>query len=448
MLTACSNNGDEPSDSADAASVNEWIHSSMKKSYLWLDEIGSYESYKTSADPETFFDALISDNERKTKGSSTYYYSYIEQKHTKTRVTDYPEDTYGIEYVLYTIGSNTSSYFARVLYVVPDSPAEKAGVCRGQWIKTIDGSLVTAANYAKLNSGSGVKLGVWEGTITSDNSVSQTITVEAQASMYVSPFLKDTVFTAANGAKVGYLMYTKFATGPTGFDDKAWDTRMNEIIAAQKVAGVTEYILDLRYNSGGYLDCAIRLASLLAPQSVLSKTFCTLSYNSKSIYKNKSYSFSSDYAGTANLNLARVYILAGQRTASASEAVINGLAPMMKVIHVGETTEGKNLGSVSIESDSYDWVMHPIVARIVNAEGFGDYANGLAPTEGYVYEEFQDRTPFAPIGSPNDYMISLVLKDIAGTTKAPADVAHHAPDASLKPGIASIDRYAAPAVKL
>ena len=449
-LAASCNKDTDPTDPATDASAtdNEWIHAEMKQSYLWLDEIGSYDSYRTSATASDFFASLISSNEKKTKNGTTYCYSYIEKKHASTtKVTDYAEDTYGIEYVLYKL--STGSYFARVLYVWPDSPAARAGIERGMWIKTIDGQSITTSNYALLDSGSGMKLGIWTGDMErADNLITQTIAVGANASMYETPFLKDTIFTGAAGQKIGYLCYSRFATGPTGFDDKAWNEQMGTLFAKYRAAGVSEFVLDLRYDPGGYIDCAILLSSYLIPQSAIGTTFCTLSYNAKSIYRDKSYSYYAS-ALTGNLNLSRVYILAGERTASASEAVINGLKPVMTVAQIGATTEGKNLGSVSNESDYHDWGLHPIVASIVNAKGEGDYANGIAPTAGQEYDELQDYTQFLPLGSPEDPMTSRALAHMGAlpmSTKgasAPSIAAQ-----GLQPELSSIGRKALEGVRL
>ena len=83
----------------------------------------------------------------------------------------------------------------------------------------------------------------------------------------------------------------------------------------------------------------------------------------------------------ANLDLSRIYILTSTSTASASEAVINGLIPYMgrtNIQLIGDKTIGKNVGSNTFgEKESHDYLLHPITLRIYNADHTADYANGF-----------------------------------------------------------------------
>jgi len=90
------------------------------------------------------------------------------------------------------------------------------------------------------------------------------------------------------------------------------------------------------------------------------------------------------------LNLTKVYIITTKSTASASELVINGLKPFINVIQIGDVTTGKNVGSITLYDSptfekegvnpSHKYAMQPLVLKIVNADGFGDYQSGLVPT--------------------------------------------------------------------
>ncbi|HAD00679.1 MAG TPA: peptidase S41, partial [Porphyromonadaceae bacterium] len=82
------------------------------------------------------------------------------------------------------------------------------------------------------------------------------------------------------GRKVGYLVYNHFSSGKTD-NDKSFDKDMLARFKDFKTAGVNEFVLDLRYNNGGSLSCAQLLSTMLAPQSALGKTMCTLEYNDK-----------------------------------------------------------------------------------------------------------------------------------------------------------------------
>lgn len=386
--------------------TNSWIYSEMKGNYLWLDEIQDYKNYNVTDSPQSFFYSLISSHEKKNKNGKSYCYSYMEKKHQASKVSDYAEDTYGMEYVLYSV-KDRQGYFARILYVLPDSPAQKAGVKRGMWVKKINNQIITAENHTLLANGSGITLSVYEGPYTTGDELTGEVQVGSDMAMYETPFLKDTILIGENGMKVGYFAYNHFSTGPTGYADKRYNQKMDSIFQVFKANHVNEFILDLRYNPGGYIDCAVLLSSYLVPPTSFNEIFCNVNYNARSQYKSRSYSFKE--MTQSNLNLTRLYVLTGEGTASASEAVINGLKPMMDVIQVGDTTEGKNLGSVTIEHAKQDWVLHPIVAKIANARGEGDYWNGIVPTPGCIFEELRNGNALGELGTKDDYMIKMAL---------------------------------------
>jgi hypothetical protein len=153
---------------------------------------------------------------------------------------------------------------------------------------------------------------------------------------------------------------------------------------------VTDLVLDLRYNGGGYLFIASELAYMIAgPSRINGRVFERLSYNSKRSAENEStpfYNTSCIYNGSGctsqqalpTLNLARVYVLTQDGTCSASEAVINGLAGVdVEVIQIGGTTCGKPYGFHA--KDNCGLSYFPIEFVGVNAKGFGDYSDGFTP---------------------------------------------------------------------
>lgn len=393
--------------------VNGWIHSSMKSKYLWLDEIKEYGQYDATLSPEDFFEKLISNQEKKNSSDgSVYWYSYIEPKQSTSRIQNINGYSYGMEYRLY-YSSVANVYHARVLYVIPGSSAHKAGIRRGMWILQVDGQSLTASNYTRLTSGSGASLSIYEADYPTGGSgveSQRTIQISAATPLNDSPILKDTLYNYS-GVNVGYLCYTHFSTGPDGFKDKTWDSDLISLFTSFRSKGIDELILDLRYNPGGYVTCAQLLASLIAPEHALGKTFCALTYHESRKKENYSLPFDKSYQGKANINLSRVYVLTTSLTASASEAVINGLraSGIMEVIQIGSLTEGKNLGSQEINSDKQEWILHPIVAKIVNNDGFGEYEDGFQPDENNTHNELRSGTLLKPLGDPNDPLIKRAL---------------------------------------
>ncbi|MDD4010234.1 MAG: S41 family peptidase, partial [Fermentimonas sp.] len=112
----------------------------------------------------------------------------------------------------------------------------------------------------------------------------------------------------------------------------------------------------------------------------------------------------------------RLYVLTSGWTASASEFIINGLKPYMDVILIGETTYGKNVGSITLyeENDPKNkWGMQPIVVKFANSLGFSDFTAGFAPN--YEVDEFENLYLYE-FGDSNDPLLGTALSNITGKT--------------------------------
>ena len=121
-----------------------------------------------------------------------------------------------------------------------------------------------------------------------------------------------------------------------------------------------------------------------------------------------------------SLNLSKIYVLTTKSTASASELVINGLEPYIDVIQIGDVTIGKNVGSITLYDSptfakedinpSHRYAMQPLVLKIVNKVGFGDYINGLQP-DTFLKENFSN---LGILGDQNEPLLSTAIARIVG----------------------------------
>ena len=131
--------GDDPGNGNTELEVNEWIESVMRSDYLWNNDIPAQNKLDFSADPQTFFRSMLSLKDGKTRnGKHLYYYSYMEKnKDYKARTSIDADDTYGMEFTLFNVVNDSNQplgyYYARILYVLPNSPASSAGLERGDW---------------------------------------------------------------------------------------------------------------------------------------------------------------------------------------------------------------------------------------------------------------------------------------------------------------------------
>ncbi len=417
---------------------NSWIERTMRSKYYWYNEIPEVGSLKFDADAETFFKSLLSTKD----GKEGYFYSYIESTTPVTRSIYQTTYSYGFDYTLYKM-SNTE-FVAHILYVAPDSPASQAGIKRGDWIVTMDGAYITEQNYKTLYGGKSMELQLAVYNPVSDKlDLGKKVQIDTAREIVDNPVYFNKVIDWG-GRKVGYLVYNHFSSGKTD-NDKSFDKDMLARFKDFKTAGVNEFVLDLRYNNGGSLSCAQLLSTMLAPQSALGKTMCTLEYNDKQRPQNINIALNSSLiADGANLNLQTLYVLVTETSASASELVINSLKPYMNVVIIGMQTEGKNVGSETYTDDAYDWKLHPIVCKLFNSENKSDYEKGFTPD--YKLDEATELDQFLEFGNTNELLLNAALRIIDGsytqaTTKSATFFTQN-----LQKVSGSLDRKATPGV--
>jgi hypothetical protein len=212
-----------------------------------------------------------------------------------------------------------------------------------------------------------------------------TLTVTLQsANVTITPVQNVRVLDTATGP-VRYLLFTDhIATAEQALFD-AFTTFSN--------AHVTDLVLDIRYNGGGYLAIAGEVAYMIAGSvPTAGQTFERLTFNAKHTSVDPvtgdpltalPFPTTTLFPGAPGrplptLNLPRVFVLTGATTCSASESIINTLRGVnVEVIQIGSTTCGKPYGFYP--ADNCGTTYFTIQFKGVNAAGFGDYTDGFAP---------------------------------------------------------------------
>jgi C-terminal processing protease CtpA/Prc len=403
----------------------QWIEETMQANYLWAEDMPVIENEDDYfKEPQTFFKSLLSKNAMNGKGDK---YSYMEedpkapQQESRSQMLD-RTSTYGMEFELTNDPTGTTNHIhAHVLYVLDGSPAQLAGIQRGDWLSSVNGQRITTSNYQVLKNGGSIKVArtrIYSTELGYTWQPADTLNLAASITMEINPFLIDTLYQV-EGQRIAYLMYNEFSTGPENKGtEETYNEQMKVIFANFKAQQPDALILDLRYNNGGYLQCAQALGSLVAPASALGKNFVNLQFNAKANPQRKAYPLLESYA-EANLNLSKVYILTTSHTASASEALINGLIPYMgkeNVILIGERTEGKNVAMTAFRNETYGITLWPVVAYTSNAEDFSDYGDGFEPTHELKERNIVD---WYPLGDNREYLLKNAISLI--TTGSIAD---------------------------
>ena len=134
---------------------------------------------------------------------------------------------------------------------------------------------------------------------------------------------------------------------------------MDAVFSQFKAEGISELIVDFRYNSGGSEISVKNLASYILPSQYANRYLLKKQYNSVL----QDYIVSESAIGESVLNVrfeskansvgnqlasSRVFFITSSRTASASEATMNALKPFMNLQIIGDTTVGKDVGSRTI----------------------------------------------------------------------------------------------------
>lgn len=214
----------------------------------------------------------------------------------------------------------------------------------------------------------------------------------------------DTIYVI-NGIKIGYFIYNEFES----------EADVTDVVLSFQKNGINELIVDLRNNSGGLVNTCIYLSSLIVPIQHLGKLFCTYKYNSYLSEYNmeqygspdiKSYFKEDIITKNRNLGLYRVLFLIGNRSASASELIINCLRPYMTVVTIGETTTGKDVGMMPISSSRYKYTLYPITFRTYNA------FNDSVPMTGLEPDYFVEDSQKIMLGQIDEPLLSRALEYI------------------------------------
>lgn len=241
-----------------------------------------------------------------------------------------------------------------------------------------------------------------------------------------NPVHFDTIYDLT--PKTGYLVYNHFTDG----ENNSYYNELRDVFARFYAAGVENIITDLRFNGGGELAAARKLASLLAPQSDLGGVYLykerNTSFGQPDAFESETLLTASQVQGY-NCGVGALYFLTNTNTASASELVIHCLRPLydnagLRFVHAGETTEGKNVGGVWYANSQYEWEIYPITLRVYDINKVSGYETGLVP-DIYVREYDRDNylltesgNPYIPLGQLGDIadepMLRKAIEDIYG----------------------------------
>jgi C-terminal processing protease CtpA/Prc len=362
--------------------IRDFVYACLRDMYYWEDKVSKTLVPTSFSTPEAVLEAgMVRPEDRQ---------SYI--------VKD------GSAFLRSLSSGESTSYGLSVKFLAPDdlrvalvennSPAAAAGLKRGMKILRVNGGTLRAfEGVAAFGAGNFPSLTL---EVQDMNATDQPITTK---SMMPATFNRQTVLrhsiTTVGGKKVAYLLFTSFTASAIG--------ELEEVFTKFHAEGVTEMVLDLRYNGGGSVATCQRLVSLLASQ-LNGTTFLRQAHNARYSILDSEEKIEFKPNG---LQLKRLFVIITNRTASASEIVINGLKPHIEVITIGSPSFGKNTGSYVVQHQKSDYVVAIVNFLSKNSLGDSNFGGGFVPTR---YEEDDVRYDF---GDPRERSYAAAIEYIS-----------------------------------
>ncbi|UFK96616.1 S41 family peptidase [Kaistella faecalis] len=442
LLVSCSRDNDRvPAPNTETNSVNDFVWKAMNSWYYWQPNVPKLaDNFKNSAEylpfinsktPDGLFYSLLYDY------GNTDRFSWIENNNTimqASRVAEV-EKISGFDYAVYPKDNTNTSAVALVNYVVPGSPAASAGIIRGDIITKVNGAPLTLSNYSQLSQDqftltrAATAVMTSSALVTTDRAENISITKTNIDENPVAFYKKYNY----GGKNIGYLVYNGFKSD--------YNDELNAAFATMKADGITELVLDLRYNGGGSLETATALAQMVNG-NYTGQPYVYLDFNAKHNDEDgmdyltntvKTYNVVNGHpeqTGQQNvnsLNLSRIYVLVSFQTASASELTVSSLNKYVPVTTIGNETYGKFVGSITLydspasdftsyatRNTSHNWKLQPITFSYYNKDRDPNPSGGILPT--YAINPFQAINNIKEFGNVSDPELKKALELISGQT--------------------------------
>ena len=335
----------------------------------------------------------------------------------------------GIEFNLYRVPNTQNEVFGAITLVLNNSVADNLGLERGMIFRAVNGTNLNdnnindlllqdsyTLNFADYND-NGTPEGQDDSITLNGESESLSRVEYTENPVHIAQIINLT------DSNVGYLMYNAF--------NNNFESDLNAAFGFFQAAGVSDLVVDLRYNGGGSVQTAAYLGSMITGQFT-GQVFSKLFYNQNLEESNREFLFTNSIEGGGNinsLNLSRVYVLTtNRRTASASELLINSLKPYIDVVVVGENTVGKTQVSQTVYDSpslfttedinpNHTYAMQPLIANSTNVNDQLVLPNGLQAD----IEVTETPSTLRTLGMINEPLLGAAIQDIINFGRSSSD---------------------------
>ena len=267
----------DPEPTSKDVTAHDFMWKAMNLWYFWQADVAdlsdsrfstdkSYNDYlQAQGEPDAFYnDKLLFSEDR---------FSYLAEDYVDLVLSFQGiSRSNGLEFGL-SLFANSENVYGYVRYIVPGSNAATADISRGEIFTGVDGQTLNLDNYQSLLFGDNTTYTLNMASIENNTIASngKSVSLTKEEGLSENPvFLTKVIET--NGIKVGYIVYNGFTSN--------YNEELNEAFGTLKAAGVTELVLDLRYNPGGSVNSSRLLASMIYGTDT-SKLYIQQRWNSK-----------------------------------------------------------------------------------------------------------------------------------------------------------------------
>ena len=370
---------------------NSWLRSVSHEIYFWYDEI--IDRDPVCCTTAEYFELMRTERTNSSgEPVDMYHYSFPTEEYQSS--LEGASIGYGAKFVF-------SGQKIVVAYTEPNSPAATAGLARGAQVLQINGEDVSMLDEETLKekldpSDSGTHMF----TVQDPGSSQQrTVTMtSAQVNLQTVPSVK--VLINSNSERVGYMLFNSYIP-------VAETSLINAVSSLTQGDGISDLVLDLRYNPGGRLSIVNMLVSMIAGSAYEGRTLTIVRQNDKIRPVPHSYvSYITNQDGEMvelpTLDLPRLFVLTTSGTCSGSEVTINSLRGLgIEVILIGSTTCGKYHGHIPADNCGTTYFITQLI--VTNGNGDADYDDGFPPTCA-VSDDFDYE-----LGDPEENLLKTAL---------------------------------------
>lgn len=357
------------------ASRQNWAFSTLNEWYLFPDTLPASLDPTPYADVSSYIDALTATARAQGKDRFFTYLTSISQENAFNN----SGSSAGIGIRLSSDATTKRTFVSEAF---EGAPGLAAGLDRGTEILAIGDTpsslrlvsdIITASGIAGVTDALGpTTAGVTRTLRISNAGVVSEVTI-TKASYSLSPVSSryGSQVIVDNGRKVGYLNLRTFINTA--------DSQLRSAFDAFRGQGITDFVIDLRYNGGGLISTAELMGDLLGGNRATSDVYDVVSYRPSKASNNSTKRFAPQ---SQSVSPIRVAFIGTGATASASELVMNAFIPYLgkNMTLVGANTFGKPVGQVAIDRSACDDRFRVIAFSLKNGANSDAYFNGLAAT--------------------------------------------------------------------